>query len=77
VHKAVVIVTPAKGDLVVHGFYKLIDAISFVDQQVVSEDKKATSILDALNDEAMIEGAIYNILDIQSYVDIYEDEDES
>lgn len=80
-HKAIVIVTSSKEEMpsiaLNFGFKEIADAIYFVSEQVTEEVAKKDYIVEALDDGALIDDVKYQILDIESYLDLYEAEDDN
>lgn len=77
-HKFVIILT-YKGGSIHLGFDSLAQCVSLMEGQIEEKDpmRMFNYVQDALNEEAIVEGVTYNILDIDSYSDIYgEDSDE-
>jgi hypothetical protein len=74
-HKAVVVLNNDVKSA--FSFPHLYSAVGFIERQVLEEDKVFTVVNDAFNDGAEYDGNHYQIFDMQSYVDIFiEDEDE-
>lgn len=74
--KFVVVLSYAKGSIDL-GFQSLAQAVSLVENQIEETDpsKMSDYIKSAIEDEVIVEGVTYNILDANSYFDIYGEED--
>lgn len=74
--KFAVVISYAKGSIDL-GFPSLSAAVSLVENQIEETDpsKMADHIKSAIDDEVTVEGVTYNILDANSYFDIYGEED--
>lgn len=79
-HKAVVIATTNKNkDALTLGFASVADAIYFVSEQVTDEVEKMDAIKDSINEAEGItfeDGSSMRILDVESYLDLYEESDD-
>lgn len=73
VHKAVVVVN---SDLA-FGYPHIYSAIAFVERQVVDNDKAFNEVAAAISEGTTLDdGNTYQIFDVNTYLDIYEDESE-
>lgn len=76
-HKFVIILD-YKGGSIHLGFDSLAQCVSLMEGQIEEKDpaRMFNYVQDALNEEVTVDEVTYNILDIDSYRDIYELEDE-
>lgn len=74
--KFAVVISYSKGSIDL-GFNSLAEAISLVDNQIGETDsaKVIEFVRAAIEDEVTVEGVTYNIMDVDSYFDVYSEED--
>lgn len=75
--KFAVILSYAKGSIDL-GFESISAAVSLVDNQIEESDpaKIAEYIKEAIDGEVTVDGVTYNIVDVNTYFDVYAGDDE-
>lgn len=72
-HKAVVVIEGVELHL---GFPSVAKAIEFIEFNLLKDNTLIDKIADSLGDGVEINNTVYQILDIESYIDVYSKDDE-